>query len=126
MMLAPVAIPDRVASGTPVCVRLIGTLDRALVEGFSDACAGLVSVGRRTLVVSLRDVVALNDENFARFAATLAAYQRVGHEIRLAGSGAWLKSLREAGVAVTKRQDGDARSARRQIIIASSGGRRAS
>lgn len=125
-MLAPVAIPDRVASGTPVCIRMIGTLDRVLVEAFTDACAGLFSVGRRTLIVSLRDVVALRDENFKRFAATLVAYQKAGHEILLGGSRAALKSLREAGVDIQRSGEDDDRAARRQVIIAYSGERRAS
>lgn len=126
MMIAPVALPDRIARGAPVSVRMIGTLDRVLVEAFADACAGLFCVGRRTLIVSIRHVVMMHDENLERFAATLRAYRVAGHEILLDGPASLLKSLREAGVEVVKADGSMDRAIRRQIIIAHSSDRRAS
>ncbi len=123
-MLA-VALPQENAVAAPIAIRLIGVLDRVLIESFSDACAGLAATGRRTFIVALRDLTAMKDESLTRFIATLEALRDGGHDVRISGRPGWRKLFRPAGAAFA--DAGDLGSvARRQIIIAQSSGRRSS
>jgi len=120
MIMAPVPLADGSTVGSPIAVRLIGVLDRTLIEAFTESCAGLMVVGRRTLVVSVRDVLAMRDDSLRRFIATLGAYRAAGHEVRIEGNPTWAKLFREAGVSFPGAAEGDERATRRQIIIAHS------
>jgi hypothetical protein len=120
MILAPVPLADGTTVGTPIAVRLIGVLDRTLIEAFSESCAGLMVVGRRTLIVSIRDVLAMRDDSLRRFIATLDAYRVAGHDVRVDGNATWTKLFREASTSFPGPAGGDDRATRRQIIIAHS------
>jgi hypothetical protein len=120
MILSPVPPAFGPSVNAPITVRLIGSLDRTLVESFTDCCSGLMVVGRQTLFVSLRDVLTMRDENLTRFIATLEAYRVAGHDVRIDGGPVWTKLLREAGLVFEPVVEGDEKATRRQVIIAHS------
>ncbi|GAC1409234.1 MAG: hypothetical protein NVSMB64_17950 [Candidatus Velthaea sp.] len=124
MILTPVASAYGRAVQTPFTVRLIGVLDRVLVEQFTDACAGLLHSGPRTLVVSLRDTLAMRDESLRRFVQMLVAYRAAGHRVLIEANAGWNRLLRESGAAFSQPDDTDYRAARRGVILAHSTERR--
>jgi len=119
----PVAIPQTI--GSPVAVRMIGILDRPLVESFADASSGMLVTGPRTLVVNLVDAHAVRDESFRRFVALLEGYRVAGHDIRLHLNAAWRKLLRTHRAFFSEADPDVHRATRRQIIIAQTTERRA-
>src|ERR1700761_1306845 len=119
MILAPIPQAFGSLEAAPIAVRLIGSLDRTLIEAFTESCSGLMVTGRQTLIISLGDVLAMRDDNLRRFIATLDAYQLAGHNIRIDGNATWAKHFREFGVEFAPAGDGAGRT-RRQVIIAHS------
>ncbi len=119
----PVAVPR--TEGAPVAVRMIGILDRPLVESFSDACAGMLVTGPRTLVVNVVDTHAVRDESFRRFVAQLEGFRAAGHDIRLHVHAAWRKLLRAHRAFFTEVDADVHKATRRQVIIAQTTEKRA-
>ncbi|MFN2461955.1 MAG: hypothetical protein ABR591_14960 [Candidatus Velthaea sp.] len=124
MILASVPFVEGSTAGTPIAVRVIGVLDRALVETFTDSCPGLLASGRRTLILFLNDVVAMRDESLRRFVATLEAYRTAGHTVLVAHNPSWSRLFRHCGTQFRPPAAGDAAGTRRQLIIAQSSERR--
>ncbi len=124
MILAPVISAAGQTLDTPVTVRLIGILDRVLVESLANACAGLTVSGRRTLVILVRDLEAARDENLDRLLATLQAYRSAGHRVFIEATPAWRKMVRGRGGNIDESTDFDGRASRRQIIICHSSDKR--
>ncbi len=125
MILAPVLSVADTVVGSPVTVRLIGMLDRVLIESFSDACAGLFAPGGRTLIVLVRDLTVMRDESLDRFLALLGAYEEAGHRVFVNGTPAWRKMTAARGLRFAESSAIDGRSTRRQVIICHSMDRRA-
>jgi hypothetical protein len=125
MILAPLAPHAPNARDTTVTVRLIGILDRVLIESISDAVAGLTATGRRTFIVLVRDLVAMRDESLDRFLATLDAYRAAGHNVFIDSTPAWRKIVGRRTPQFERSAPVDDRGARRQIIICHSLDRRA-
>lgn len=119
----PVAIPQ--TAGSPVAVRMIGILDRPLVESFADASSGMLVTGPRTLVVNVVDTHAVRDESFRRFVALLESYRAAGHDVRLHVNAAWRKLLRTHRAFFTEVDPLVHKATRRQIIIAQTTEKRA-
>jgi hypothetical protein len=118
MILTPVfpaAAAD--ASDTAVTLRLIGTLDRVLIESISDAIAGLTAPGRRTLIVVVRDLVAMRDESLDRFLATLDAFRAAGNRVFIDATPTWRKVVRGREPSFEASTSVEERSSRRQVII---------
>jgi hypothetical protein len=124
MILAPVLPVNASTLDTPVTVRLIGILDRVLIESFTDACAGLTATGRRTLIFLVRDLVAMRDESLDRFLATLQAYRSAGHGVYVEATPTWRKTVRGRGPLFDESNRVVGLSARRQIIICHSADKR--
>jgi anti-anti-sigma regulatory factor len=120
MILAPIPQAFGSIEAVPIAVRLIGSLDRTLIEAFTESCSGLMVTGRQTLIISLGDVLAMRDDNLRRFIATLDAYQLAGHIIFVDGNASWAKHFREFGVEFAAAGEGAGRTTRRQVIIAHS------
>jgi hypothetical protein len=125
MILAPVLPVGANALETPVAVRLIGILDRKLIDSFAEAFGGVAASGKRTLVVLVRDLVAMRGESLDRFLATLDAYRAAGHRVRIAATPAWRKIVRGRGPSFEESSSLEVRNARRQIIICHSTEKRA-
>jgi len=119
----PIALPQNARS--PVAVRLIGILDRPLVESFADASGGMLVTGPRTLVVNVVDAHAVRDESFRRFVALLEGYRAAGHDVRVHVNAAWRKLLRTHRAFFTEADPDVQRATRRQIIIAQTTEKRA-
>jgi hypothetical protein len=117
MILAPVVPAAERTLQTPVTIRLIGILDRALLESFADAFAGLTAPGRRTLIVLLRDLVVMNDGSLDRFLATLERFRAAGNAVCIETTPAWRKLLRGRAARFEESTPVQGRSARRQLII---------
>jgi hypothetical protein len=124
MILAPVMPVAPKSIDTPVTVRLIGILDRALIESFADAFTGLTAPGKRTLIVLVRDLVAMRDDSLDRFLATLEAYRAAGHRVFVESTPSWRKTVRGLGAAFEPIPPDEGRTTRRQIIICHSMDRR--
>ena len=117
MILAPVVpVAERTAE-PPVTVRLIGILDRAFLESFADAFAGLTAAGRRTLIVLVRDLVVMHDESLERFLTTLEGFRTAGNTVCIETTPAWRKILRGRSGQFDVSTPVLGRSARRQLII---------
>jgi len=112
----PIAHSEHAVS--PVAVRMIGILDRPLVESFADASAGMLVTGPRTLVVNVVDTHAVRDESFRRFVALLEGHRAAGNDVRLQLNAAWRKLLRAHRAFFTEVDADIQRATRRQIIIA--------
>jgi hypothetical protein len=125
MILAPVLPVAANAFDTPVTIRLIGILDRTLIESFTDAFAGLTAPGKRTLIIVVRDLLAMRDESLDRFLATLEAYRAAGHRVLVDATPTWRKIVRGRGPIFDESSTVDGPSARRQIIICHSVDKRA-
>ena len=125
MILAPVVSVAGNLIAAPVTLRLIGTLDRVLIESFSDACAGLAAPGGRTLIVNVRDLTVLRDENLDRFFALLQAYEAAGHRVCVDGTPAWRRISTARGASFAASSAVDVRTTRRQVIICHSVDKRA-
>jgi hypothetical protein len=125
MILAPVLPVVPTVIDTPVTIRLIGTLDRILVENFNDAFLGLAAPGKRTLIVMVRDLVVLRDENLDRFLATLESYRAAGHRVVIDSTPTWRKIVRGRDRGFEQSTPIDGVRARRQIIICHSLDKRA-
>ena len=125
MILAPVTSVHGFKPDAPMTFRLIGVLDRVLVESFTDACAGMLVTGPRTLIVSLRETLATRDESLTRFVAMLAAYQIAGHNVMLDINRGWARLLGDSALMFARASDADFRDARRGFILAHSTDRRA-
>jgi len=123
LAFAPIPVPR--TEGSPVAVRLIGILDRPLVESFSDASAGMLVTGPRTMVVNVVDTHAVRDESFRRFVALLEGYRAAGHDIRLHVNAAWRKLLRTHRAFFTEVDADVHKATRRQVIIAQTTEKRA-
>jgi hypothetical protein len=108
-----------------VTLRLIGILDRVLIESISDAIAGLTAPGRRTLVVVVRDLVVMRDESLDRFLATLEAFRTAGNQVFIDSTPTWRKVVRGRGTQFEDSSGSEGRSARRQVIICHSLDKRA-
>jgi hypothetical protein len=121
MILAPVA--ERSAE-TPVTVRLIGILDRTLLESFADAFTGLTAPGRRTLIVLVRDLVVMHDDSLDRFLATLERFRAAGNTVCIETTPTWRKMLRGRAEKFEASTPVQGRSARRQLIICHSADKR--
>ena len=117
MILTPASPVAAQLAETPVAVRLIGMLDRDLVDSLSEAFAALAVGGRRTLIVVVRDLVLLRDEHLERFLGMLDAWSAAGHRILVDGSAAWRKVVRGLGARFEASTPALGRSARRQVII---------
>jgi hypothetical protein len=125
MILAPVLPAAANTCETPVTLRLIGILDRVLIESISDAIAGLTAPGRRRLIVVVRDLVAMRDESLDRFLATLSAFRSAGNEVFIDSTPTWRKTVRGRGPSFDDAGVAEGRSARRQVIICHSLDKRA-
>lgn len=125
MALASVPIARPQTVGTPIAVRLIGILDRPLIESFANASAGVLIGGPRTLIVNVGDAHAMHDESFRRFVAVLESYRAAGHDIRLTLNAAWRKLMREHRAFFSEVDADVQRATRRQLIIAQTTERRA-
>ncbi len=125
MILAPVLPVTPTVVDTPVTIRLIGTLDRILIENFNDAFVGLAAPGKRTLIVMVRDLVAFRDESLDRFLATLEAYRAAGHRVVIDSTPAWRKIVRGRDRNFEQSTPVEGARARRQIIICHSLDKRA-
>jgi len=121
--LAPVPVAVPLTIGSPIAVRLIGMLDRPLIETFADSCAGVLVGGPRTLIVSLTDVQALKDESFRRFVATLESFRAAGHDVRVKLNASWRKLLRENRTFFGEADEELHKATRRQLIIAQTTGK---
>jgi hypothetical protein len=117
MILAPVVPVAERTSDTPVTIRLIGILDRALLESFADAFSGLTAPGRRTLIVLVRDLVVMRDDSLERFLATLERFRAAGNTVCIETTPAWRKILRGRAEQFEASTPVQGRSARRQLII---------
>jgi anti-anti-sigma regulatory factor len=117
MILTPVLPVPANDIDTPITVRLIGILDRVLIESFTDTFAGLAAGGSRTLIVLVRDLVVMRDDSLNRFLATLDAYRAAGHRVFIDGSPTWRKTVRGMGPHFEPSDPAHGRSARRQVII---------
>jgi hypothetical protein len=117
MILAPVLPVAQHPAQTPVTFRLIGILDRALLESFTDAFAGLTAPGRRTLIVLVRDLVVMHDDSLERFLATLERFRAAGNTVCIETTPTWRKILRGRAAAFEASTPVQGRSARRQVII---------
>jgi anti-anti-sigma regulatory factor len=117
MILTPVLPVGTNSTDAPVTVRLIGMLDRVLIESFTDTTAGLAAGGSRTLIILVRDLVVMRDDSLDRFLATLDAYRAAGHRVFIDGSPSWRKTLRGLGARFEQSSPTHERSARRQVII---------
>jgi hypothetical protein len=117
MILAPVLPVAERTIETPVTIRLIGILDRALLESFADAFAGLTAPGRRTLIVLVRDLVVMKDESLERFLKTLEQFRAAGNTVCIETTPTWRKILRGRGQHFEASTAVQGRSARRQLII---------
>jgi hypothetical protein len=117
MILAPVALMPQQTRETPITIRLIGILDRSLLESFSDAFAGLTAPGRRTLIVLVRDLVVMRDESLERFLTTLERFRAAGNRVCIESTPAWRKIVRGRQTQFEESTSIQGRSARRQVII---------
>jgi anti-anti-sigma regulatory factor len=122
MILAPAA-PN--ACETSIRVRPIGVLDRVLVESISDAFAGLTAPGNRTLIVMVRDLVAMGDASLDRFLAMLDAFRTAGNRVLIDATPTWRKMVRGRGPQFEEVTAAKGLGARRQIIICHSSDKRA-
>jgi hypothetical protein len=104
---------------------LIGILDRVLIESIGDAFAGLTTPGRRTLIVRVRDLVAMRDESLDRFLALLDAYRAAGNRVFIDATPAWRKIVRGRNPRFDESSLAERPGVRRQIIICHSTDRRA-
>ncbi len=125
MILAPSVPVVEPTLAPPVTVRLIGILDRSLLESFTDAFTGLTAPGRRKLIVLVRDLVAMNDGCLDRFLATLERFQAAGNAVSIETTPSWRKILRGRGAQFEESTPLYGRSARRQLIICHSVDKRA-
>jgi hypothetical protein len=121
MMIAPVVQVDgaEISQAQPIAVRLIGVLDRVLIDRFTDACTGLFAAGRATIVVALRDLVPVQRPSIERLITTLKAYRDAGHYVSVTTNPMWRRMLREADATLLE-SVGLGLGTRRQIIIAHS------
>ena len=121
MMIAPVVRVDgaELSQVQPVAVRLIGVLDRVLIERFTDACNGLFTVGRAQLIVALRDLVPVQRVSIERLIETLKAYRDAGHDVSVTMNPVWRRLLRDAKVTLAESVH-LGHGTRRQIIVAHS------
>jgi len=117
MILTPVLPVAAKDVDAPVTVRLIGILDRVLIESFTDTFAGLASAGSRKLIVSVRDLVVMRDDSLNRFLATLDAIRAAGHDVYIDGTPTWRKVVRGLSARFEPSSPADGKSARRQVII---------
>ncbi len=125
MILSPVVSVTRKTVDSPVTVRLIGVLDRVLIESFADACTGLAATGGRTLIVLVRDLAVMRDESLDRFLKILTAYQAAGHRVFINGTPAWRKITAERGAQFQASTESEGQTTRRQVIICHSMDKRA-
>jgi hypothetical protein len=125
MILAPAVPVAELTGQSPVAIRLIGVLDRALLESFADAFSGLTAPGRRTLIVLLRDLVVIHDDNLDRFLATLDRFRAAGNTVCVETTPTWRKILRGRAEQFDSSTSIQGRSARRQLIICHSADKRA-
>jgi len=124
MILAPVVPVAERTQQTPVTIRLIGILDRSLLESFADAFAGLTAPGCRTLVVLVRDLVVMHDDGLNRFLATLERFRAAGNTVCIETNPTWRKLLRGRAEQFEASTPAQGRSARRQLIICHSADKR--
>ena len=96
ILAAALPVVER-SSPTPVTIRLIGILDRALLESFADAFAGLTAPGSRTLIVLVRDLIVMHEDNLNRFLATLERFRAAGNDVCIETTPAWRRILRAIG-----------------------------
>ncbi|MGB8265093.1 MAG: hypothetical protein WCE44_02100 [Candidatus Velthaea sp.] len=107
-------------AGTPIAVRLIGILDRPLIDVFSEWCGAMLAGGPRTLVVKLADVQARRDESFRRFVALLESFRAAGCDIRLNPNASWRRLLRDHRASFSEADLEIQKATRRQLIVANS------
>jgi hypothetical protein len=124
-MLSSVPALDAAGLSLPVAVRLIGVLDRVVIDAFGDVCDELIASGRRTLIVSVRDLQASRDVHLSAFCARLEACSAAGFDVRIAGTPIWTKLLQERNLRYRAADPDVQRSARRQTIIAHTAPKRA-
>jgi hypothetical protein len=117
MILAPVAPVAPMACDAPITIRLIGMLDRVLIESTSDAFAGLTAAGGRTLIVRVRDIIAMRDESLDRFLALLDGYRSAGNRVLIESTPTWRKVVRGLTPQFAESTPAQNLNARRQIII---------
>jgi len=124
ILAAALPVVER-SSPTPVTIRLIGILDRALLESFADAFAGLTAPGSRTLIVLVRDLIVMHEDNLNRFLATLERFRAAGNDVCIETTPAWRRILRGRAEQFAASTPLQGRSARRQLIICHSVDKRA-
>jgi hypothetical protein len=116
--------PQTLAAPAPISVRLIGVLDADLLAAFGTLERGLVGAAGATVLVDVRDVHALGDDEMIALIDAVRNARAQGRDVRLdARSLAWKTQLKK-NIAAHPPVTAELRSdVRRTVIIAHSQGK---
>ncbi len=120
-MYAPQPLP----LSAPLVVRLIGVLDTDMISAFAALERGLVGARGATVVVDVRDVDVLGQQDVDALVDTVARARREGRDVRLSARGLhWRRAAKKKLSAQPPIPADMASAARRTIILAYSARKR--
>jgi anti-anti-sigma regulatory factor len=106
----------------PVALRLIGILDAELVASFDVLQRGLAGLDGRTLLVDVRDVQVLGDEEVSRLVEVIRSARAQGRDVRLDARSLPWRTLMKKNLSTQPPISAEIRSdVRRTVIVAHSG-----
>jgi anti-anti-sigma regulatory factor len=106
----------------PVALRLIGILDAELVASFDVLQRGLAELDGRTLLVDVRDVQVLGDEEVSRLVEVIRSARAQGRDVRLDARSLPWRTVMKKNLSTQPPISAEIRSdVRRTVIVAHSG-----
>lgn len=118
--------PQTLAVPAPIALRLIGLLDADLLAAFSNLERGLAGVDRATVLVDVRDVQTLGDEEMTALVDAIRTARAQGRDIRLDARSLPWRTLLKKNQGLQPPVTAELRSdIRRTVIIAHSSARQA-
>jgi anti-anti-sigma regulatory factor len=106
----------------PVALRLIGILDAELVASFDVLQRGLAGLDGRTLLVDVRDVQVVGDDEVSRLVEVIRSARAQGRDVRLDARSLPWRTLMKKNLSTQPPISAAIRSdVRRTVIVAHSG-----
>jgi anti-anti-sigma regulatory factor len=113
---------ETLVAPAPVALRLIGILDAELVASFDVLQRGLAELDGRTLLVDVRDVQVLGDEEVSRLVEVIRSARAQGRDVRLDARSLPWRTVMKKNLSTQPPISAEIRSdVRRTVIVAHSG-----
>lgn len=114
--------PQTLVAPAPVALRLIGILDAELIASFDVLQRGLTGVQGRTVIVDVRDVQVLGDDEVSRLVEMIRSARAQGRDVRLDARTLPWRNLIKKNLSAQPPISPEVRSdVRRTVIVAHSG-----